>query len=154
MATEIIINQITPPKINVEVGQVNLIGEKGDTGQKGEKGDVGPKGDTGLAATINVGIVQTGNAGTDAYIDNVGTPDNAILNFIIPRGEKGEKGDRGDDGTNGIDGTNGLDGADGRDGTNGTNGADGISIEIIQANSEAVAISLSAANPNNIYYVV
>ena len=45
-----------------------------------------------------------------------------------------------------------LKGTDGKDGANGTNGTNGTSVVTIQAANEATALSLSTANPNNIYY--
>lgn len=50
---------------------------------------VGP---SGPAGTITVGTVSTGNAGAQASVTNVGTPENAILNFTIPRGNIGATG--------------------------------------------------------------
>ena len=47
----------------------------------------------GINATIQIGDVTTGEAGTDASVENVGTPTHAVLNFTIPRGLKGETGD-------------------------------------------------------------
>ena len=52
-------------------------------------------------ATISIGEVRTGAAGTDASVIMSGTATEAILNFIIP------KGDRGDDGQNGLNGKDG-----------------------------------------------
>ena len=52
----------------------------------------GVKGDDGAAATIEVGEVTTGAAGTDAQVVNVGTPNAAVLNFTIPRGDTGAAG--------------------------------------------------------------
>lgn len=46
----------------------------------------GPKGDAG---TIEIGVVETGDPGTDVEIENVGTPEESILNIKIPRGDKG-----------------------------------------------------------------
>ena len=65
-----------------------------DTGAqiKGPQGDPGPKGDPGAAATVNVGTTQTGEAGTEATVQNAGTTSAAVLNFTIPRGEKGDTG--------------------------------------------------------------
>ena len=40
----------------------------------------------------------------------------------------------------------------GVDGTNGQDGTDGTSVNVVQATDETNAISLSTANPNNIYY--
>ena len=58
-------------------------------GEKGDRGSSGAKGDTGPAATVTIGSVLTGAAGTTASVTNVGTSTNAILNFVIPRGDTG-----------------------------------------------------------------
>lgn len=50
----------------------------------------GAKGDPGKAATIQVGKVTTGAAGTPASVFNVGTDESAIFDFTIPQGKKGE----------------------------------------------------------------
>lgn len=65
-----------------------------DTGAqvKGPKGDKGDPGDPGAAATVTVGTTQTGDAGTDATVTNAGTTSAAVLNFVVPRGEKGDTG--------------------------------------------------------------
>lgn len=52
----------------------------------------GAKGDTGTAATITIGSVTTGEPGTNASVSNSGTSTNAILNFMIPRGNPGSGG--------------------------------------------------------------
>jgi hypothetical protein len=65
----------------------------------------GDKGDPGQAATISVGTVTTGNAGTQASVVNVGTTTAARFNFTIPKGDKGDQGEKGppgDLGTNRI----------------------------------------------------
>lgn len=49
----------------------------------------------GDSASVNVGTTTTLNAGQNASVENVGTTQNAIFNFGIPRGA---------DGTNGTDG--------------------------------------------------
>lgn len=41
------------------------------------------------SSTLAVGTVTTGNAGTNATITNVGTPLNAVFNFVIPKGDQG-----------------------------------------------------------------
>lgn len=41
----------------------------------------------GPAATVTVGSVTTGNPGTDAAIVNAGTENDAVFNFVIPRGD-------------------------------------------------------------------
>lgn len=54
---------------------------------KGAKGD---KGDTGTAASIMVGTVTTGAAGSSASVVNRGDANNAILDFILPKGADGK----------------------------------------------------------------
>lgn len=62
------------------------------------KGEKGEKGDSGSAGTISIGKVTTGDAGSNVIIENVGTAENAILNFTIPKGDPGEKGIQGEPG--------------------------------------------------------
>lgn len=56
---------------------------------KGQKGDAGAKGDTGAAASIKIGTVTTGAAGSNASVTNSGTASNVVLDFTLPRGEDG-----------------------------------------------------------------
>lgn len=56
----------------------------------------GRDGQDGSAATVSVGTVTTGAAGTNASVINSGTTSAAVFDFTIPRGA---------DGTNGTDGT-------------------------------------------------
>jgi hypothetical protein len=53
----------------------------------------------GTPATVSVGAVTTGAAGSQANVTNVGSGSDAKLDFTIPQGEAG---------TNGTDGTNGT----------------------------------------------
>lgn len=79
-----------------DTGEQGPQGEKGDTGEQGpqgEKGDTGeqgPAGNDGEAATITVGSVTTAQPGTSAAVSNSGTPNAAVLDFVIPQGEKGD----------------------------------------------------------------
>lgn len=50
---------------------------------------------------LKVGTTTTGDAGTSAKVENVGTNVNAILNFTIPKGDKGEQGEKGEKGDTG-----------------------------------------------------
>jgi hypothetical protein len=55
----------------------------------------GLKGDQGDSGTVTVGDVTTGAPGTEAAIVNTGTPQAAILDFTIPRGDVGAQGQKG-----------------------------------------------------------
>lgn len=67
---------------------------------------VGPMGPTGPQgpATITVGTTTTGDPGTNASVVNVGTNQNAVLNFTIPRGTTGITGPIGPQGLTGPQG--------------------------------------------------
>lgn len=68
-------------------GEVGPQGPRGLIGPTGLQGDKGEKGETGDAATVDVGEVTTGDAGTEAEVENVGTRGAAVLNFKIPAGQ-------------------------------------------------------------------
>lgn len=76
-------------------GEQGPKGDQGLQGPKGDPGEQGPKGPAGTSATIQVGTVSTGSAGTSASVVNVGTTSNAVFNFTIPRGAMGERGPQG-----------------------------------------------------------
>lgn len=67
-------------------------GEKGDKGDKGDTGTQGEPGKDGAAATVTVGTVTTGDPDTPASVTNSGTENAAVLDFVIPQGEKGDPG--------------------------------------------------------------
>ena len=52
----------------------------------------GAKGDTGSAASIKIGSVTTGAAGSNASVTNSGTASSVVLNFTLPRGKDGKDG--------------------------------------------------------------
>lgn len=62
---------------------------------RGEKGEQGEQGEQGKAASIRIGAVATGSPNTLANVTNSGTPEDAVLNFVIPQGEQGEQGEQG-----------------------------------------------------------
>ncbi|MDU7339050.1 MAG: hypothetical protein E7L17_13155 [Clostridium sp.] len=62
------------------------------------QGPQGVKGDTGTAATISVGTVSTGAAGSSVSVTNSGTENEAVFNFTIPKGDKGDTGSTGETG--------------------------------------------------------
>lgn len=74
----------------------------GGTGTTKKATKASLKGDQGDAATVDVGSTTTGAPGTDAEVTNSGTDSAAILDFVIPRGDKGDKGDDGDQGPAGV----------------------------------------------------
>lgn len=59
------------------------------------KGKDGDPGSDGKSATIRIGNVSTGEAGTQVSVQNTGTETNAVFDFSIPRGGKGDPGDNG-----------------------------------------------------------
>lgn len=61
----------------------------------------GAQGIPGEAATIQLGSVSTGAAGSDVIITNSGDEHAAIFNFTIPRGDRGDKGETGSTGATG-----------------------------------------------------
>lgn len=83
-----------PPSVNIkgEKGDQGLQGVQGVQGVKGDTGAKGDRGATGAAATIRIGTVTTGASGSEAVVTNVGTDNDAVFNFRLPRGEKGADG--------------------------------------------------------------
>lgn len=66
------------------------------------------KGDPGAAATIAIGTITTGEPGTEAEVENVGTRSAAVLNFTIPQGPTGPAGAAGSPGGPGPKGETGA----------------------------------------------
>lgn len=87
-----------------EQGPQGIQGEPGSQGPKGEKGDTGEQGPQGVpgkngnAATVQIGTVQTGEPDTQASVSNSGNENNAVFDFVIPRGEAGLQGPKGETG--------------------------------------------------------
>ena len=88
---------------------------------------VGPTGPTGPQgpASIAVGVTTTTDPGTNASVTNVGTDDNVILNFNIPKGETGPIGPQGIQGPTGPTGPTGPQGLQGLQGIQGPTGPTG-----------------------------
>jgi hypothetical protein len=74
--------------IDMAVVQTLIGNVKGPQGETGATGATGAKGD---AATITVGSVSTTAYGNAARVENVGTENDAILNFTIPQGAPGQR---------------------------------------------------------------
>jgi hypothetical protein len=85
-----------------------------------QTGPQGPMGLQGIAATIQVGTVAVAGPNASPSVNNSGTPNNAVLNFVLPAGVMGPQGLPGANGTNGV---NGKDGAPGPQGIPGPAGA-------------------------------
>ena len=83
-----------PPSVNIkgDKGDQGLQGIQGVQGVKGDTGAKGDRGATGAAATVRIGTVTTGAPGSEAVVTNVGTANDAVFNFTLPRGEKGADG--------------------------------------------------------------
>lgn len=82
-----------PQGIQGEVGPEGPQGEKGDTGDigpQGPQGEKGDTGDTGATPNLQIGTVETLEAGSDATASISGTPENPLLNLGIPRGTAGD----------------------------------------------------------------
>lgn len=126
-------------------GPTGPTGPRGEVGPQGEQGIQGEKGVSGQAATIELGTINTGDAGSDVIITNSGTTTAAVWNITIPRGAPGApgaKGDRGDAGPTGPQGPAGAKGDKGEAGKDGT----GVTIKGSYASEEA----LKAAHPTGI----
>lgn len=141
-----------PPGPQGLPGPTGATGPQGVPGPKGDPGIQGIKGDTGEQGPI-------GLTGPQGPIGPTGPQGETGLQG--PQGIQGPKGDKGDTGSQGIQGVTGAQGiqgvkgdtgATGPKGDTGATGAAGVSVSVILASSEANAITLSTANPNNIYY--
>ena len=69
---------------------------------EGLKGDPGDPGNDGNSATVDAGTTTTGEPGTNAQVSNSGSTQNAVFDFVIPRGLKGDPGDPGEPGADGV----------------------------------------------------
>lgn len=56
----------------------------------------GLKGDPGEAATIQVGTVTASDPGSNPQVTNTGTEQDAIFDFVLPRGQQGPQGPPGE----------------------------------------------------------
>lgn len=81
-----------PQGIQGEKGEPGEQGPQGIEGPQGNTGPQGPAGNPGKSATIQIGSVTTLAAGSQATVTNVGTENEAIFNFGIPKGEPGSGG--------------------------------------------------------------
>lgn len=146
-----------PGKDGVD-GKDGRDGIDGKDGSDGRDGIDGKDGKDGLAATVSVGTVTTGQAGTSASVTNSGTSSAAVFNFTIPRGDTGATGadgysptasvsKSGDTATITITDKNSTTSAQISDGTNGNPGADGFSpIATVTKSGDTATISITDKN--------
>ena len=87
----------------------------------GPTGPTGPRG----PVTITVGNTQTGLPNSNARVNNSGTNDNVILDFVIPQGPTGPIGPEGPTGPQGLRGLTGTTGPQGPQGAIGPTGPKG-----------------------------
>lgn len=83
-------------------------------------GNDGPQGEQGKAASITIGKVIASASGSQPQITNTGTHYDAVLDFVLPRGDKGEQGDQGEQGIQGDKGEQGIVGPQGKAGKDAT----------------------------------
>lgn len=95
------VTELSPqPNVTVEVGDVSTTPGQSAYQLWIAQGNVGTEADflaslqgaNGDPATVAVGTVTTGDAGTSAAVVNSGTPSAAVLDFTIPRGADGVGG--------------------------------------------------------------
>ena len=110
------------------IGMGALKGEKGDPGRDGldgkdgKDGQDGRDGKDGKDATITIGLVQTG---TKSSVTNSGSPNDAVFDFVLEKGDKGDQGPIGPIGPQGIRGAIGPQGPQGAKGNTGEKGDKG-----------------------------
>lgn len=99
MTDRFTIEIVPSPVYEIELtgrGPQGMQGPKGDTGATGPAGPAGPqgpKGDKGdTALTFNIGDVTALPTSDDAYVENVGTGQDIVLDFGVPRGLTGASG--------------------------------------------------------------
>ena len=103
-------NSITTPIFQINVQKSNMDYQKitsqdsfqalvSTLAEVQELKKTGLKGDPGEAATIQIGTVTASDPGSDPAVTNSGTEQDAVLNFVLPRGIQGPTGPKGDPGT-------------------------------------------------------
>ena len=125
-----------PIGVKGDTGDQGLKGDKGDTGNTGLQGDQGIQGTPGVPSYTHIrysaNAAGTGfNTTPNEYIGLANTT--SATAPVVNTGYTWYK-IKGEQGIQGVAGTNGT------------------SVQVLLATSEANALTLSAANPNNIYY--
>ena len=127
-----------------DIGAAGPSGVAGPSGLPGPSGATGPSGAPGTAATIGVGTVTTGAAGSSATVTNTGTSSTAVFAFSIPRGDTGAVGPSGATGASGSPGATGAAGPSGATGPAGLPGVVAATFPIIYS-SGTQTVSINAA---------
>ena len=70
-------------------GPAGPVGPQGETGERGLRGETGPAGADGITPTVTIGTTYTLPSTSPAYVEDVGSGSNVILNFGIPQGPQG-----------------------------------------------------------------
>lgn len=106
MSDKFTIEIVSAPVYEIELtgrGPQGFQGPKGDTGATGPAGPAGPQGPQGekgdTALTFNVGTTETLSPDTPAYVVNIGTNEDIVLDFGVPKGNTGASGKGVDIGT-------------------------------------------------------
>ena len=133
-------------RIQEEQNKYRFCYVQGPKGVKGDRGDIGPQGERGLPGpvSIEVGFTETVESFEDAKVENVGTKEDVILHFKIPKGIQGIEGKIGPQGIQGPKGDKGDIGPQGIKGEKGDPGPSTIQIgnvETIEPNEEAEVIN-------------
>ena len=135
-------NNIGP--VRGPAGPAGPQGVAGNAGSPGVAGTNGTNGTNGSSATITVGSVTTGAAGTSASVVNAGTSSDAVLNITIPRGDAGAAGSAGAAGPQGPQGPAGSAGSAGAAATVSvgtvTTGAAGSSASVTNVGTSSAAV--------------
>lgn len=144
-------------KIEEENKNVKYRYIQGPPGPKGDKGDAG-------STTISVGKTETVEPNMKAEVKNVGTNENVILDFKIPKGfdgqdgqigptgPQGEKGDQGPAGPQGEKGDIGPTGLPGENGISETITVDGT--QTVEADENASVIDNFNQNTHHLTFFI
>lgn len=111
-----------------KAGQVLALNKDVESTEKIQTEDlewVDQTGGGGSTISVEVGVTETLEPGTQATVTNSGTEQNIILNFGIPKGEKGDRGIQGETGPQGPQGQTGPEGPTGPQGIQGPEGPKG-----------------------------
>lgn len=96
---------VTPLTFQFENGNSQTADVKVKNGIDGKNGTNGIDGINGITPNIQIGQVNTGEAGAEAAASITGTPENPLLNLTIPQGQQGIQGVPGQNGAPGANGT-------------------------------------------------